>query len=48
MCHVQAAHLNNTGKDSTNQVLAFRDDPLDRYLILQYRVLTHVVPFKWL
>lgn len=48
VCHIQAAHLNNIGKVSTTQVLAFRYDPLDRFLILQYHVLTHVVPFKWL
>lgn len=47
MCHVQAAHLNNLRRVSSTQDVAFQDDPLDKYQILQYHVLTHVVPFNW-
>lgn len=47
MCHVQAAHLNNLRRVSSTLEEAFQDDPPDKYQILQYHVLTHVVPFNW-
>lgn len=47
MCHLQAAHLNNLRRVSPTQDVAFQDDPLDKYQILQYHVLTHVVPLNW-